>query len=141
MVHALSEIHRVLVPGGVLIDIRPLADRWPVEVGLPGASQQTGRVEDLPLQVDGDIASNEAMQTVEGRGWFQREREELFPFFYSWDTPSEMEQFIAEDWSDFVELPEAARRATRAAWASDGPESRVQLQVKILIARWRRLTA
>ena len=32
MVHALEEIHRTLRPGGLLIDLRPLLDRWPVEV-------------------------------------------------------------------------------------------------------------
>ena len=32
MVHALAEIRRVLVSDGVLIDLRPLADQWPVEV-------------------------------------------------------------------------------------------------------------
>ncbi len=137
MVHALAEIRRVLKREGVLIDIRPLADRWHVEVVSGRGSQRTGRVDDLPEQVQGDIASNQAMQDVERRGWFRREQETLFPFFYSWDTPSEMEQFFAEDWSDFIGLGEEAKRGTRAAWATGDADSRVRIRVQILITRWR----
>ena len=111
MVDALAEIRNVLKHEGVLNDIRPLADRWHVEVVSARGSQQTGRVDDLPEQVQGDMASNRAMSEVEQRGWFQREQETFFPFFYSWDTPSEMEEFIAEDWSEFILLGEEARRS------------------------------
>ena len=135
MVHALEEIRRVLVPGGILIDIRPLADRWPVEVGSTGSFKQTGRVTDLPVQVDGDVAANQAMREAAARGWFEREQEALFPLLYSWDTPSEMEEFIAEDWADFVQLGEPAKMATRAAWASAQAEALVQVRVQILITR------
>jgi hypothetical protein len=135
MVHALEEIRRVLVPGGILIDIRPLADRWPVEVGATGSFKETGRVDDLPVQVDGDVAANQAMREAAARGWFEREQEALFPLLYSWDTPSEMEEFIAEDWADFVQLGEPAKMATRAAWASAQAEALVQVRVQILITR------
>ena len=137
MVHALEEIRRVLVPGGILIDIRPLADRWPVEVGSTGAFKQTGRVSDLPVQVDGDVAANQSMKEAEARGWFEREQEAFFPFLYSWDTPSEMEEFIAEDWADFIQLGDPAKMATRAAWASAQAEARVQVRVQVLITRWK----
>jgi SAM-dependent methyltransferase len=137
MVHALEEIRRVLVPGGVLIDIRPLADRWPVEVESARGFEETGRVDDLREQVNGDAASNAAMRDVEARGWFRREQEQLFSFFYSWDTPSEMEKFVDEDWSDFIELGEDAKRKTRSAWAIGDADSRVRVRVKILITRWR----
>lgn len=137
MVHALDEMRRLLVPGGVLIDIRPLADRWPVEVGSTGAFKQTGHVTDLPIQVDGDVAANQALKEAETRGSFEREQEALFPLLYSWDMPSEMEEFIAEDWADFVQLGEPAKIATRAAWASAGAEARVQVRVQILITRWK----
>ncbi|HMB21431.1 MAG TPA: hypothetical protein VKP08_01305 [Anaerolineales bacterium] len=137
MVHALEEVRRVLAPGGVLIDVRPLADRWQVEVESGRGVRETGRVEDLPEQVNGDVAANNAMQAAERDGWFRREHEELFPFFYSWDTPSEMEEFITEDWTDFIGVSEEARQATRSAWAIGDADSRVRVRVKILITRWR----
>lgn len=139
MVHALQEVWRVLLPGGVLIDIRPLAERWPIEVVSARGATETGRVNDLPEQINADVASNKAMQAVASRGWFWREQEALFPFFYSWDTPSEMDEFIADDWADFIELSEETRRATRAAWATSDADSRVRVRMKVLISRWRKI--
>lgn len=139
MVDALSEIRRVLVPKGILIDMRPLADRWQVEVVSSRGVRESGRVEDLPEQVSGDVASNKTMQEVESRGWFVRESEDFFPFFYSWDTPSEMEKFVDDDWSDFIRLGEADRKSTRSAWAVGDADSRVRIRVKILITRWKKL--
>jgi SAM-dependent methyltransferase len=139
MVHALEEVRRVLKPDGILIDIRPLNGQWPIEVVSTRESRETGHVDDLPEPLNADKASNEAVKDVEGQGWFKRELEEYFPFFYSWDTPSEMEEFIAEDWSDFIALNENAKMATRSAWAIADADSRVQVKVKILITKWKKL--
>ena len=139
--HALDEVRRVLAPDGILIDLRPLADNWRVEVVSLREVKRTGHVEDLPVQTNGDVAANAAIQAAEKRGWFKREQDELFPLFYSWDTPSEMEEFVDDDWSDFVGMEEDTRRATRSAWAVADGDSRVRVRVEILIARWRKLIA
>jgi hypothetical protein len=139
MVHALDEIRRVLVPGGVLIDIRPVADRWHIGVGSAGKFKESGRLDDLPVQLNADTASNETMKEVESRGWFQREQEAYFTFLYSWDTPSEMEEFVAEEWYDFATLSEEAKLRTRAVWATSDADGRVQVRVKILITKWKAL--
>src|SRR6266498_122474 len=139
MVHALSEIQRVLVPDGILIDMRPLAEQWQIEVVSANEFKETGRVMDLPEQVNGDLAANQAMKEAEARGWFKREQEEFFPFYYSWDTPSEMEEFIADDWADFIDLSEEAKKATRSAWALGNADSRVRVRMKVLITRWKKL--
>ena len=141
MVHALDEVRRVLAPDGILIDLRPLTDNWRVEVVSLREVKRTGRVEDLPVQTNGDVAANAAIQAAEKRGWFKREQDELFPFFYSWDTPSEMEEFVDDDWSDFVGMEDDTRRATRSAWAVADGDSRVRVRVEVLIARWRKLIA
>ena len=141
MVHALDEVRRVLASDGILIDLRPLADNWRVEVVSLREVKRTGHVEDLPVQTNGDVAANAAIQAAEKRGWFKREQDELFPLFYSWDTPSEMEEFVDDDWSDFVGMEDDTRRATRSAWAVADGDSRVRVRVEILIARWRKLIA
>ena len=74
MVHALSEIRRVLVPHGILIDLRPLGERWQIEVTSANESRETGRVMDLPEQVNGDFAANQAMAEAQRRGWFTPSR-------------------------------------------------------------------
>ena len=137
MVHALEESRRVLKPDGILIDIRPLNGQWPIEVASARGVKETGRLDDFPEPRSADRASNEAVKEAEALSWFRREQEEFFPFFYWWDTPSEMEEFIAEDWSDFVALGEAAKLATRSAWATADADSQVRVRVKILITKWK----
>ncbi len=139
MVHALSEIHRVLMPDGVLIDMRPLANHWPVEVISGHGFEETGRADDLPDQLNADTSSNEAMREAESRNWFKHEQDGFFPFFYVWDTPSEMEEFISEEWTDFAQLSEEAKRATRSAWALGDADSRVRVRMKVLLSRWKKI--
>jgi SAM-dependent methyltransferase len=141
MVHALSEIRRVLAPAGILIDLRPLADNWPVEVVSLREVRRTGRVLDLPEQTNGDLSSNEAMREAERRGWFTREQEELFRYIYAWDTPSEMEEFVNDDWQDFIDLDEETKRVTRAVWAVADADSRVRIRMDVWIARCRKQTS
>lgn len=135
MVHALGEIHRVLVPDGALIDLRPLSDRWLVEVHSARETRETGRVTDLPLGLQDDNAANQAMTEAESKGWFVRERDGFFPLYYSWDSPAEMEKWIDEEWENFIGLDEETKRATRSAWAASDADSRVRVKVKMLIAR------
>jgi len=139
MVHALQEIRRVLVPDGVLIDLRPLVDRWPVEVSTSNGSQQVGRLRDHEIGLADDKASNKAIAQADAMGWFRREREEMFPFFYYWDTPNEMKQYIEEEWApDWSMLDDESLLAARSAWALGGAEARVRVQLKLLITRWRK---
>lgn len=138
MVHALGEIHRVLVPNGILIDLRPLADSWLIEVFSARETWETGYVTDLPLGLEDDEASNQATRDAEAKGWFRRENETFFPLHYVWDTASEMEKWIDEEWTNFISLGDEARRATRSAWALSDGDSHVRVQAKMLITRWRK---
>jgi hypothetical protein len=139
MVHALDEIRRVLVEEGVLIDLRPLGNRWRVEVFSARETRLTGTMTDLPAGLEDDNAANQAMAEGERQGRFLREKEELFPIHYIWDTPSEMEEWIDTEWEGFVGLGDETRRATRSAWALGDADSRVRVEVKVLITRWRKL--
>lgn len=136
MVHALDEIRRVLVPDGILIDIRPLIDRWQVEVTSMREVRQTGRVQDFPVGLADDEAANTAIVQAVENGWFARERQEFFSYSYSWDTPNEMEEWIDTEWEGFVAMEEETKQATRSAWALGDADTRVGLNVKMLIARW-----
>ena len=110
MVHALREIQRVLVKDGVLIDLRPISDRWRIEVVSARETRETGRMTDLPLGLEDDAAANQAMTNAETNGWFKRESGEFFPLHYLWDTASEMEKWADEEWEDFIGLEEEARQ-------------------------------
>jgi hypothetical protein len=137
MVHALNEIHRVLVPNGILLDLRPLLDNWHVEVASSREVRETGRVQDYPLGLADDEAANKAMAEAESNGWFKREEGTFFPLHYSWDSASEIEEWIHDEWEDFIGLDEETKRATRSAWALGDADSRVRVRVKMLLTRWK----
>lgn len=138
MVDALGEIYRVLVPRGVLIDLRPVSDRWQIEVVSARDVRETGRLQDLPVGLDDDDAANRAIKQAAANGWFVRSEETFFPFTYSWDTPSEMEAWLAEEWNESLELDDEAKRSTRSTWAVSDADSRVRVNVKLLITSWRK---
>ena len=139
MVHALNEIRRVLVPDGILIDLRPILDRWQIEVVSARESHATGRMQDFPLGLADDEAANQSMRVAEGNGWFRREHDESFDYIYSWDSAGEMEKWIEEEWEGYIEPDEETIRCTRSAWALGDADSRVHVKVKMSITRWRKL--
>jgi len=139
MVHALDEIHRTLKPNGILIDLRPVEDNWTVEIHSASRLQIAGRLTDLPIGVEDDHAAFAAMREIESRGWFVREREEEFAFFYYWDTPSEMKEWIDAEWDTFEKIEEDVYRKAQALWASANADARVRVRMKMLITRWRRV--
>ncbi len=136
MVHALDEIHRILGPKGVLIDIRPLEARWPVEVAAASGTVEAGRLTDLPVAIADDEAASNAMREAESRGWFAKEQETEFPFFYYWDTPSEMKEFMDTEWEGFEKLEDEAFETVKSAWALANADARLRIRVKMLISKW-----
>ena len=138
MVHALNEIHRTLKPNGVLIDLRPVEANWQVEVSSSKEYQAAGRLSDVPAAVADDEAAFRAMREVESRGWYSKEKEEEFSFFYYWDTPSEMKEFMEDEWEGFEKLEDDIFQRTKSLWAVADGDARVRVRVKMLITRWRK---
>lgn len=138
MVHALDEIRRTLTPGGILIDLRPIENNWSVEVASSAGWQAAGSLTDLPRGVADDAAAFKAMREVESKGWFVKKMEEDFSFFYYWDTPSEMKEFMETEWEDFEKLDDAVYRKASALWASSNADARVRVRVKMLITAWEK---
>ena len=140
MVHALREIHRTLTPNGLLIDLRPVEDNWTVEIPSSSGLQIAGRLSDMPIGIADDTAAFAAMKDVEARGWYVREREDEFAFFYYWDRPSEMKEWIDEEWGDFEKIEEDVYRKAQSLWATATADARVRVRVKMLITKWRRVS-
>ncbi len=137
MVHALDEIRRALKPNGILIDLRPVEDNWTVEIPSSSGLQVAGRLADMPIGLADDAAAFAAMREVESRGWFVNEHSEEFAFFYYWDTPSEMKEWVDDEWEDFEKIEKDVYRKTQSLWASANADARVRVRVKMLITRWR----
>ena len=138
MVHALDEIRRTLKSDGILIDLRPVEDRWAVEVVSQQEIQTAGQLTDMPIGRADDKAAFRAMREVESRDWFAREREEEFHFFYIWDTPSEMKEFMDEEWEDFEKMEDEVYHTVKSLWSTADADAQVRVRVKMLITRWRK---
>jgi len=138
MVHALDEIRRTLKPNGILIDLRPVESNWSVEVSSSAGYQFAGRLNDMPIGLADDEAAFKAMREVESRRWYIKEKEEEFDFFYYWDTPSEMKEFMETEWENFEKMEEDVFQKTKSLWAVANADARVRVRVKMLITKWKR---
>ena len=138
MVHALDEIRRTLKPNGILIDLRPVEANWSVEVVSSAGYQVSGRLSDLPAAVEDDEAAFKAMRAAESNGWYSKKEEKEFAFFYYWDTPSEMKEFMEDEWEDFEKLEEDVYKKTSSLWASSNADARVRVRVNMLITKWEK---
>lgn len=136
MVHALNEIRRVLKPNGVLIDLRPVESNWGVEVVSSAGWRAAGRLSDLPAAVGDDEAAFNAMREVESKGWYVKKKEKEFSFFYYWDTPSEMKEFMEAEWDSFEKMEEHVYRKASSLWASANADARLRVRVTMLITLW-----
>jgi hypothetical protein len=137
MVHALDEIQRVLVEGGILIDLRPFMDQSPFEVVSGSKILLAGRISQLPEDIANDEAANRAIAKAAEQNWFTMERKEFFPFIYSWDSPEEMREYIEEEWADFVTIDEEVWQNIRSLWAVADAGALLRIQVKMMVARWK----
>ena len=136
MVHALDEIRRTLKTNGTLIDLRPVSSSWSVEVSSSTGYQLAGSLNDQPVGLEDDEAAFKAMREVESRRWYIKEKEEEFAFFYYWDTPSEMKEFMETEWEDFEKIEEDVFQRTKSLWAVANADARVRVRVKMLITKW-----
>jgi hypothetical protein len=138
MVHALKEIWRVLQNSGLLIDLRPILDQWPVEITSSGEILEAGRATDLLEPLADDEAANQAIAGISKQGWFLREQEQAFPFFYYWDTPKEMQDYIDDTWDDVITIDDELWSRLRSMWATANADASVRIRLKMSIASWRK---
>jgi hypothetical protein len=137
MVHALNEIRRVLFQDGILIDLRPLIERTLVEVASNRETLEAGLVTQQPEDLANDEAAKQSIARAIEQGWFIQEQEEFFPFSYYWDSPSEMQAYVEEEWADFLTIDEDLWRKIRSMWAVADGDARLRLPLRMLFARYR----
>ena len=137
MVHALERIRGALTPNGVLVDVRPVAARWPLDIVTTGRAQSAGRVDDSPGRVD-DRAADRALRTMERRGLFRRIDQVTFPFAYLWDSVDEMSEYIAANWEGSIVLPERLLARARKLEREARGERRVRITMRVIIRTYAR---
>jgi hypothetical protein len=120
MVHALGEVHRVLAPGGTLVDARP-DSRVPAyaELRKPRGLQRFGVVKTNRLEVANDRASDRAIASAVREGLFKRRRGGRFWHLVPFSGLAELRKYLSEHLR-FVHRAEwVVDRATRRRHSND----------------------
>ena len=98
MVHALEEIHRLLKPTGILIDIHPVAESSPIEIHQGEKIEPVGDLSVRQWCSDYQHA-DEALTEIKQRGLFTVEREGMFNSLTYYDSVAEMRM----DWKEAID--------------------------------------
>jgi hypothetical protein len=106
MVHALTEIWRVLVPAGFLIDLRPFQAKPPLEYVADEEVTPVGFI-DSTAGVPDDHAANAAITHMTGAGLFSLELDDSFELRTYWDSSAEFLTYMDNRTSST--LPPAVR--------------------------------
>jgi hypothetical protein len=92
MVDALREAHRVLVPGGTVVDVRPLTARVVVELVTADRADWAAEADAYGAAED-DASADAAVQHAMSCGWFVFERSERFDFEVYCDTAADLKAY------------------------------------------------
>jgi hypothetical protein len=135
MVHALEKVHRLLNPGGILIDIHPGGAPPPIDVLIDGHATRAGYLQESSGFVE-YFQADDALAEVVRCGLFALERAEIFDFITYADTIGELSDYLAAEWSDAV-LPEAVTRRADKLLSAPGKQKQVILCETVRITRLR----
>ena len=139
MVHALTESWRVLVPGGILIDIRPIICHPSIEVLLDGEVKIAGQMDDSGSLAD-HTAADRAVETAVSQGLFiTKQAKTPFDFTYYWESLDLMIDYITGRWSDFATLPDEVIEKAKAL-SSNTTSARFRVNKEMTVAYFQKET-
>jgi hypothetical protein len=120
MVDALGEVHRVLAPGGTLVDARPDSRVLAyAERRKPRGFQRCGIVKTSRLELANDRASDRAIARVVHDGLFKRRQRGRFWHLVPFGGLAELRRYLSEH-QRFVHRPEwVVDGATRRRYSND----------------------
>jgi len=138
MVHALQESWRALVPSGRLIDLRPRATNWPLEVVVDGQVRLAGRVDNAPFVPD-DSAAEGAMERMVREGWFSLGQHTSFDCASYWDTLEDMLTYYRESTSPPLTFPDDVLATAHAFTAPAGRDTKVRIRLSMELSIYHKL--
>lgn len=109
MVHALEVIHRLLAPGGFLLDVRPSGEPPPLEVRVDDRYYLAGWLKEADEYIE-YIQADQAVQAVVERGLFVVEKSGTFTFNTYAATLEDLRAYLDDDWDDAILEDQVAGR-------------------------------
>lgn len=109
MVHALQQVHRVLKPDGILVDLRPAPAHRRLGIGEGRSWRFVGELHEV---LDDDYAANAAVDRVIRAGLFRKEKRMRFQLDRVMDTLQDVRDFI-EEFDERRNLPPHTRLLER----------------------------
>lgn len=116
MVHALEEIHRMLKPGGILVDIHPVSEHSSIEIHQNGKNDLVGHLEVRQWSVDFQQADNALVEIVQ-RGLYYLEQIDMFDTLTHYNSAAEMRTSFKEEIDKYAREVELANEAVPHAEA------------------------
>jgi len=135
MVHALKEAHRVLVPHGIMIDVRPLSTDCPLEVIFKGGSESAGMI-DMSPGVEFDRDADRAIEAVVTERTYNEIEVEYFDFTYYWKTVKGMQEDIEEHWKGEVIITDEVWRRARMLFKKRLPGTHIRVIIKMKLGKY-----
>jgi hypothetical protein len=93
MVHALREASRVIDRDGTLVDLRPLAESFPIDAIVGSDAIRVGEA-DAPTGAEDDRAADRSVREQTDGGWLLLRHQAQFDIRFYWDTISAMAEYM-----------------------------------------------
>lgn len=135
MVHALQEAWRVLVPRGIMIDMRPRSDNIPLEVLHRDGIESAGMV-DMSPDLPDDQAADEAITSMVRAGTFQQILSDHFLFTNYWISVDEFLEDWNERWKDGANLPDEVLQRATLLFRQYDSRARLRLQTPMVLVEY-----
>lgn len=135
MVHALNEAWRVLVPQGILIDVRPLSVDVSLEVVDEEGNVPVGMV-DLSPDLEYDIAADQAIDSVVHQGFFAQDSLEVFDYAYHWLSYHAMVADFEARWKDEMNVSTEVLEKARLIYQQKRPKARLRLPMRMKLGKY-----
>jgi hypothetical protein len=138
MVHALKEVWRVLKPGGVLIDLRPISVDVPLFILTTTGWKSAGLPDQSPDRIH-DLAANRAIRNVVNDGLFIRLKQEYFATKYYWKNLKELKSDVENYWKEDIIVSKEIWQRARLLYTSGSGQRRIlfPLRRKLIVYQKR----
>ena len=138
MVHALKEVWRVLKPGGVLIDLRPISVDVPLFILTTTGWKSAGLPDQSPDRIH-DLAANRTIRNVVNNGLFIRLKQEYFTTKYYWKNLKELKSDVENYWKEDVIVSKEIWQQARLLYTSGSGQRRIlfPLRRKLIVYQKR----